>query len=750
MNHESEPTQSLPAPNQFSGVRQILRHVGAALRARWGVALLLLGGLLIEMAFSAAVPMSFKYLVDYAIVPKNEKILIVILVALAASLIVASAAGLGLDYLYAKFSTNVLNDLRWKMFKHLQRLSMNFFARSQAADIIARFSNDLTSFDRALGSALEGCALPALEIVLSAVLLFLLDWRLGLIAMLAIPACFMGPRAITPRASAAGYLRKQHESQTASTIQENISGQSIIKAFSLEKSMLARFAERIALQAAASLRVSFLSSLIERSAYIGTLIVQVLVLGVGGYMAFRGDFSIGSLAAFQALFVNFMDSLATFTHFYPTLVQAGAGMQRIQELLDEKPGVVDPPDAQPLPRLSQEIKFSGVKFGYNPAQLNLNDVSFTIRAGESVAFVGPSGSGKSTVLTILNRFYEPDAGAVAFDGHEVRAASQDSLRGQLGIVFQESILFNTTIRENIRIGKPDATNAEIEAAAHAAEMHELILNMAEGYDTQVGERGGRLSGGQRQRIAIARALLRDPRVLVLDEATSALDAATEASINKTLEHVAKGRTVVSVTHRLAAIVNMDRIFVMDRGHLVEQGRHAELLALGGVYSKLWEKQHGFVIAEGGSHASVEAARLQSIPMLKSLDSDTLKTLADIFITERCPADRDVFREGDPGDKFYIVARGTLTVWINTPEGGQKQIRTMDDGDHFGEIALIEDTTRTATVRTSTDCIFLTLARDPFLKLLQREPKLAEAFKKVIAQRLAASGTILKSRTVATN
>ena len=425
-------------------------------------------------------------------------------------------------------------------------------------------------------------------------------------------------------------------------------------------------------------------------------------------------------------------------------------MQRIQELLDEKPGVVDPPDAQPLPRLSQQITFNSVKFGYNPAQLNLNDVSFTIRAGESVAFVGPSGSGKSTVLTILNRFYEPDAGAVAFDGHAVRAASQDSLRGQLGIVFQESILFNTTIRENIRVGKPNATDAEIESAARAAEMHELILNMAQGYDTQVGERGGRLSGGQRQRIAIARALLRDPRVLVLDEATSALDAATEASLNKTLERVARGRTVVSVTHRLAAIVNMDRIFVMDQGRLVEQGRHDELLALSGVYSKLWEKQHGFVIAEGGSHASVNAARLQSIPMLQSLDNDTLKTLADIFITERCPAGRDVFREGDPGDKFYIIARGTLTVWINKNEGGEKQIRTLDDGDHFGEIALIEDTARTATVRTSTDCIFLTLARDPFLKLLQREPKLAEAFKKVVAQRLSASATKLKTRAATPN
>ncbi len=523
----------------------------------------------------------------------------------------------------------------------------------------------------------------------------------------------------------------------------------MIKAFGLDKSMLERFSERITHLAAASMKVSFLTSLMERSAGIGTLVLQVVVMAAGAYMAFHDKLSIGSLASFQALFVNFSYSLTCLTQFYPTLIQAGAGMQRMQELLDEQPGVVDAPEAQPLPRLSQEIRFTGVKFGYTAAQLNLDDLNFTIRAGESVAFVGPSGSGKSTVLTLLTRFYEPDAGAVAFDGHDVRAAIQDSLREQLGIVFQESILFDTSIRENIRIGKADATDDEIEAAARAAEIHDIIMEMAEGYDTLVGERGGRLSGGQRQRIAIARALLRNPRVLVLDEATSALDAATEASINETLERAGKGRTVVSVTHRLASIVAMDRIFVLERGRVVEQGRHDELLTLGGVYCRLWEKQRGFVIAEGGGQARVAASRLRSIPMLQSLDPDVLTTLADIFITERCPAGREVFREGDPGDKFYIVARGTLTVWINTPDGEQKQIRTMEDGDHFGEIALMDDAARTATVRTSTDCIFLTLARDQFFKLLQREPKLREAFKRVVAERLETSRTALTFRDAPT-
>ncbi len=743
MKQELQPTDSDAPQDHFAGVRQILRHVGVAFRTRWGVGLLILGGLLIEMAFNAAVPMSFKYLVDSAIVPRDEKVLIGILAGLTIGVVLVSAAGLGCDYLYAKFSTSILNDLRWRLFQQLQRLSMNYFARSPAADILARFSTDLAAFETALELAVVECGLPGLELILSAFLLFTLNWQLAIIAMLAVPICLLGPRLITPRAVKAGYQCKQDQANTSGTVQENIASQPVIKAFGLEKSMRARFAERIAHLAAASLKVSFLTSLIERTAGIGTLVLQVVVMAAGAYMAFHDKLSIGSLVAFQALFVNFSYALTGLTQFYPTLLQAGTGMQRIQELLDETPGVQDLADARPLPRLAREISFAGVKFGYTPAQLNLNDVNFTIRAGESVAFVGPSGSGKSTVLTLLTRFYEPDAGAVAFDGHDLRSAPLASLREQLGIVFQESILFNTTIRENIRVGKPGATDAEIEAAARAAEIHDLIVAMAEGYDTPVGERGGRLSGGQRQRIAIARALLRDPRVLVLDEATSALDAATEASINQTLERAAKGRTVVSVTHRLASIVTMDRIFVLDRGRVVEQGKHDELLALGGIYSRLWEKQSGFVIAEGGGRARVEAARLHAIPMLQSLDADALQALADIFITERCPAERDVFREGDPGDKFYIVARGKLTVWIKTPEGGQKQIRALEDGDHFGEIALMEDTARTATVRTSTDCIFLTLARDPFLKLLQREPKLREAFQKVVAERLEASRTVQK-------
>jgi ATP-binding cassette subfamily B protein len=252
--------------------------------------------------------------------------------------------------------------------------------------------------------------------------------------------------------------------------------------------------------------------------------------------------------------------------------------------------VADKPGAVILPKFQSCIRFESLAFGYHAHHRNLHDLSFQIDAGSSVAFVGPSGCGKSTILNLLMRFYDPTSGHVTYDGHDISLVTQASLRSDIGVVFQDTILFNTTIRENIRMGKLDASDAKVEAAARQAEMHEFITKLPQGYATLVGERGGRLSGGQRQRIAIARAILRDPRILVLDEPTSALDSETEAAINRTLERLGKGRTVVSVSHRLSAVANCDRIFVLDGGSLVESGSHSELVARNGLYARLWANQ----------------------------------------------------------------------------------------------------------------------------------------------------------------
>jgi len=721
----------------LSGVGTIVRLTSKAFVQHWGLGLIILGCLLIEMVFTAAVPMAYKYLVDLAILPRDGRALVIILSAMSIGLLVTSAAGLCLDFTHARFCTRLLNQLRADVFKHLQYLSADFFDRYRAADVMSRFSSDLTSFEKSLESAIEQAVLPAFNIVFSAVLMFLLDWRLGLIGLLAVPASLIGPKRLANKASAAGSARKRAESLTSSEVQENVVGFAVVKAFGLEKPMLERFTDRLARQAEAGMRVNFLSTLIERTAYIGTLIVQVLVMAVGAMMAFHNQLSLGSFAAFLALFGTFIESLSVTMAYFPGLVQAGAGMNRVNDFFAEKPSVQDAADAPALPGLGRRIRFEHVCFGYEKNRLAVSDVSLEIAAGQSVAFVGSSGSGKSTVLSLLARFRDPSSGRILWDDCDTRLHTQRSLREQLSLVFQESILFNTSIRENIRIGRMDATEMEIETASRSAELHDIVAAMPQGYETVVGERGSRLSGGQRQRVAIARALLRDPHLLVLDEAAAALDPATEATISRVMEKAGVGRTMISVTHRLSSIVKADRIFVMENGQLVEHGTHEQLQAAGGAYARLWAKQQGFTISEDG-RAKVEAARLRTIPILRSLDDGVMEELAPLFVTEHQPADREVFRQGDSGDRFYLIARGRVAAWVQTPRGNSKKVRVMDDGDHFGEIALMENTPRTATIRTLQDCIFLTLSRAAFHELIARYPGLREHLQLVVSERLETS------------
>jgi ATP-binding cassette subfamily B protein len=719
------------------GILVFLRQLLRSLTPYKGQCVLILGGLLLEMGFNGCVPLAFKYLIDYAITLQDKQVLVMVLGLLTVGVVIVAFVGLGRDYLYARVAAALLSDLRQRMFHHLQRLSMDYYARTNVGDILARFSTDLAAVEHAITAAIPWGILPALDVVFSTILLFTLEWRLASLAMLVFPLSLLGPRILVPRASAASYERQQQEAHVVTAVQEDLAAQPVIKAFGLEQQRLLHFTQRLEALVQSSTRVGFLSALVERSAGISILMLQVVVLGVGAYLTFTGSLSIGSLVSFQTLFLALSWSLSYVTQYVPNLVQASGGMQRIEELLRETPQVIDMPAAMPLPRLHQEICFEAVDFGYTRERRQLHGVHFTIRVGEFVAFVGPSGSGKSTILQLLTRFYDPVAGRVTLDGCDLRHVTQASLRAQCGIVFQESFLFNTTIRENIRVGKPGATDAEVEAAARAAELHDLIESMPEGYATVVGERGGRLSGGQRQRIAIARAMLRDPAILILDEATSALDAATEAAINLTLEHIGRGRTVIAVTHRLATVEPADRIFVLDHGRLVERGRHQELLAAPGVYAQLWEKQSGFVISDDGANAMVDAARLRAVPLLAELDEALRTEIARRFVTERFPADRLVVHEGDPGDKFYIIVRGSVQVTTET-NGTERVLTILQDGDHFGEIALLQDVPRTATVRTRTASLFVALSREQLLRLMGTAPQLRTVLHQEIARRLARS------------
>jgi len=692
--------------------------------------------LLFENAFAVIVPLCFQLLVDAALNQTLTDVLPTVFGGLLFGLIAGSAAGVGRDYVFARLGARILNDIRLDMFDHLQRLSMSYYSRTQIGDIVARFSTDLGALQSAVVYSLPYFGFYLIGSLLSAAFLFALDWRLALVTILGLPLTLLGPHVLGRRATLASLRVRQEEANVASAVQESASAQIVIKAFRLQTLMRERFVERLGVLLRGSVRFRMLSSAAERAPGVSVNLLQMIVIAYGVWLASRQEMSVGSLVAFNALFLNVSWGVTAISDIILPFLSASGGMLRIKEVLEQPPQVEDEPCAQRLPRLSRQVSFEHVSFGYGPERDTLHDLCFTIPQGSSVAFVGPSGSGKSTVLSLLARLYDPSAGTIGLDGHDLRTVQQDSLRAQIGMVLQESMLFNATIRENIRLGLRGGTDEQVEAAARAAGVHEAIVALPERYDTPVGERGGQISGGQRQRVAIARALMGDPALLLLDEVTSALDSATESAVSAALARAAHGRTVVSVTHRLATVVDYDCIYVLQDGQLAERGRHDDLLRLNGVYADLWHRQQGFAISQDGLEASVAPERLRTIPIFSLLDDASLAELSANLVTETVPVQRTVIHQGDVGDKLYVIVRGTVEVIRRDPTGEENRVAVLQDGDHFGEIALLHQVVRTASVRTVTPCVFLSLQRGQFDRLLSHVPDLRETLQAIEQERAA--------------
>jgi ATP-binding cassette subfamily B protein len=734
MSKGIEESSGGPAPLLSPG--RLLRILLAHLKPYATRAALLVLTLLVEGAFNVLLALSLKFIIDFAITPRDARVLTLILAALLAGSLLTAASQVARDYLYAWLGSRVIGDIRGEMFRHLQRLSPGFFARSRLGDLSARFSSDLNAIENAVVLGIPGALLCVINIVFSACVLFALDWRLALVAAAGLPLCVVGPKLLAPRALRAGYLLRVEQAALTNVVHETLGAQQVVRAFGLRRSILAGFEAQAGRVTNLAIRFNFLSYVSERSPNIGMLLFNVLLTAGGSYLAFGGSLSVGSLVSFNALFYMVSTAVMGLTAVTPSLLQATGGMQRVRELLEEQPTVLEQPDARPLPPLRSGISFEDVTFGYAPNRSNLSGVSMEVPAGSRVAFVGHSGSGKSTGLSLVMRFYDPQEGRVLFDGVDLRAARLDSLYEQMGVVFQESFLFNTSVRENIKLGKPGATDEEVEEAARAAEIHDIIRRMPDGYETLVGERGGLLSGGQRQRVAIARALVRNPPLLILDEATSALDPASEAAINDTIESVSAGRTVISVTHRLASVVNYDHIFVFQEGRLVERGTHAALLSRGGPYAAMWRRQAGTSLSPAGDPYVTDVNILRDVPLFKDLEQNYLQDISDMLITERVPAGRAVIKEGEEGRRFYIVARGKVSVTATGADGRARRVAVLDDGDFFGEIALLTDSPTTATVETLTPCIFLVLQREQLQNLMRRHAGLGAQVRVALERRLA--------------
>lgn len=689
-----------------------------------------------EVTLDGGLTLSYKFIVDRARTPGGEQVLVAIVAGLALGVLIVTALSAFRDYRYSQVCARMMNHLRGELFDHCQRLSVGYYGAHSSGDLIARFSTDLASFESWLVGAVNALLLPLLGVLVGIGLLFyLLDWPVALAATLVWPVVLVLPRFIAPRAAQAGYDKKQREAEMLGAVEEMVGGSRVIKAYGLEVHNRALFEALLTRLAGHSARAAFLGSLVERATVVTIYGVQVLAVAVGAWLAYSGRVTVGALVSFLTIFWNLGWSLVVIGRSAPAMVAAASSLRRIDELLVEPADAGADPALASLPPLRDAIRFEGVGFSYRAGEPVLRGADFRIARGQSVAFVGPSGSGKSTVLNLLARFYEPTEGRILFDGVDTRTTTAHSQRAAMGIVLQDTFLFRGSIRDNIRLGRLDATAADIEAAARAAEIHGTIVAMPRGYDTPVGERGGNLSGGQRQRISLARALLRDPAVLLLDEVTAALDPVAEAAINETLARAGRGRTTVSVTHRLASARTADCIFVVDHGVVVEQGAHDELIARNGLYAGLWRKQSGFVVSNDGHRAEVTVERLRALALLRPLRDEQLRELAGLFECERIAAGRTIVTEGDAGDRFYILVRGQATV---TRRIGDRtaSIGVLSDGDQFGELALLNNAPRSATVTARTDCLLLVLSREHFLELLAATPQLRAEIERIAAQRNA--------------
>jgi ATP-binding cassette subfamily B protein len=436
----------------LSALRVLLEY----LRPYRGQVGLLLAGLMIDLAWTVLLGMSFGYVLDEGIAKKDEALLLTVLLGLFAAALLTAAVAVGRDYLYARLGTSVMNDLRLRMFEHLQKLSASYYSRIQVGDLMSRFSTDLGAVQGAVILAIPETILGALGIVTITVLLFLYSWQLALLTVLGMPLALLGPRFLGPRAERDSYLVRHEEAKIASTVQENISAQPVVRAFSLSPLQVSGFRSQLQGFYQTSLRFNVLSYLVERTPNLAFLIVQIAVFSFGALKCIEGDLSVGALVAFNMYITSLSSYITSLTRVMPPLLLAAGGIKRIQELLETPPQVAESPTATKLPGLTEAIRFEDVSFSYTGENKNLDRVTFAIHRGSNVAIVGGSGSGKSTVLGLIARFYDPDSGKVTFDGRDGRTATLDSLRKQMGVVFQESFLFNTTIRENIRLGRPDA------------------------------------------------------------------------------------------------------------------------------------------------------------------------------------------------------------------------------------------------------------------------------------------------------
>ena len=482
-------------------------------------------------------------------------------------------------------------DMRRDVFTHMQRLSFSFYDHNRTGALLSRVTNDLFDITELAHHGPENVLICTLTIAGALAIMFAIRWELALVLLALLPLCFWFTLHQRARMRSANIEVKRKTAEINAAIENGISGVRTAKAFAAEAAETEKFDRSNDIFKTAKKDYYKAMGLFNSGMEFSTGAMQVVVIGVGGLLIMRGRMDYVDLITFTLYVSTFISPIRKLAQFMEQYMQGSAGFVRFLEVMRTEPEIEDSPDAETLENVRGEIEYDNVDFAYDNGEQVLKQINLTIRPGERFALVGPSGGGKTTLCHLLPRFYDVTGGAVLLDGKDVRSLTQESLRKQIGIIQQDVFMFAGTVRENIRYGRPDATDAEVVEAAVRAEMHREIMEMPDGYDTYIGERGVMLSGGQKQRISIARVFLKNPPVLILDEATSALDSVTEQRIQESLDALSEGRTSIIIAHRLSTIRNADRVAVVEGGEIVELGTHTELMARGGAYAALQNAQN---------------------------------------------------------------------------------------------------------------------------------------------------------------
>lgn len=704
----------------FSFVAGCVRRM-AHFRTRFAV---LIFALLLEAAYYLGSPLLYKFIFDEGITQGRQDVLIWALAVLAALLSMQSLATFLQERLSGSLGMKVMNALRGRLYEKLQALPPPDVAARPQGELAHLFGADVAAMEQALVRAVPPLLLHSLVIAASLALLLTINWILFLVTMAVLPMAVLLPKLF---AKSAGEWEGNHQQAKAAAsgfVQESLVTLPVIRLFHLGRRRQRSFGAHLRRLDETGGRAYLFGGLVARTAVLGTGISQLVVVGAGAVLAVNGHMTAGLLIAFIGLLMGIGEAVAMLTTAIPLMITAQQAHARLRAFLDEPVPRQESPDSVAVERLSGEIVFQDVHFSYDGQRPTLAGLGFRIQPGQRVALVGPSGCGKSTALSLLMRFCTAQCGQVLLDGIPISHIREDSLRANISVVLQNSLLFDATIRENILAGRPEAGEDDMVKAARAAGIHDAIVAKPQGYDTPVTQASGALSGGERQRIAIARALLRQAPILLLDEATSALDPASEQVVNGTVADLAPACTVVSVTHRLASVVDYDLILVLKDGQLVEMGRHDTLVAKGGVYAELWTRQQGMTTAgsvdSGGQLITPD--RLALIPFLSECSRQTLEELSNLFVLSHFAEGQYVFRHGDPGDHFYLIARGCVQVLI-PDDTGDRLVKTLHDGDFFGELALLRNVPRAASILAWADTWCLSLSCQHFLRIIHTEPGL---------------------------